>query len=362
MSADLRPSTPHSTTTAAVGETRDGLAAELRVAVRPRHVLLVLGVLALQLGFIASYVGAFHNPRPWHIRVAVVAPAQLSASAIATLNSVPSSPLRASPTATVTQARQQIQHGDVAGALILTPAGPTDRLLIASARGPAEAAALKETLTRLEASQRRGLTVTDTAPLQAGDGRGLSGFYAVIGWLVGGYLLAAILGVTVGTRPGTPRRAAIRLAAMLPYALASGLGGAILLDPVLGALTGHFWDLAAVGTGLVLSAATITLALEALFGVVGIGITVLIFVVLGNPSAGGPYQAPLLPPFWRAIGGLFPNGAGTEAVRDLVYFDGHAAATAIATIATWAIAGALLTMLASARHPRTVTRAAATAA
>ena len=362
MNTDLEPATAQGANAAPVGDTRQGLAAELRVAIRPRIVLLVLGVLTLQLGFIASYVGAFHNPKPWHIRVAVVAPQQVAASTIGTLNTLPSSPVRASPAATDSEARRQIQHGDVAGALIVTPRRTTDRLLIASARGPAEAAALRETLTRVEATQRRGLTVTDTAALQAGDGRGLSGFYAVIGWLVGGYLLAAILGVTAGTRPGTPRRAAIRLAAMLPYALASGLGGAILLDPVLGALTGHFWNLAAVGTGLVLSAATITLALEALFGVVGIGITVLIFVVLGNPSAGGPYQAPLLPPFWRAIGGLFPNGAGTEAVRDLVYFDGHAAATAIATIATWAIAGALLTMLASARHPRAVTRAAATAA
>src|SRR4051794_41216625 len=48
---------------------------ELLPGVTRRSALLVVGVLLLQLGFVLSYVGAFHAPTPRQIPVAVVAPA-----------------------------------------------------------------------------------------------------------------------------------------------------------------------------------------------------------------------------------------------------------------------------------------------
>ena len=63
----------------------------------------------------------------------------------------------------------------------------------------------------------------------------------------------------------------------------------------------------------------VTLAFQTLFGVIGIGITVLVFVILGNPSGGGAYQTELLPPFWRSLSSALPNGAGTDTVRRIVY-------------------------------------------
>lgn len=44
--------------------------------------------------------------------------------------------------------------------------------------------------------------------------------------------------------------------------------------------------------------------------------------MLGNPSSGGSYAPELPPGFWRAIGGYLPPGAGTAAVREVVYFGG----------------------------------------
>ena len=61
------------------------------------------------------------------------------------------------------------------------------------------------------------------------------------------------------------------------------------------ALNDYFWSVAGIGVLVTLSAATVTIALQTPFGVIGIGLTVVIFVILGNPSAGGAYQAPLLP-------------------------------------------------------------------
>ena len=74
----------------------------------------------------------------------------------------------------------------------------------------------------------------------------------------------------------------------MPYALLSGVGGALIAEKALGALGGNFWAVAGIGTLVTLSGATVTIALQTLFGVIGIGLTLLIFVILGNPSAGAP--------------------------------------------------------------------------
>lgn len=104
------------------------------------------------------------------------------------------------------------------------------------------------------------------------------------------------------------------------YAVVSGLGGAIIVGPVLGALTGHLLALWALGALLVFCAAAVTMAFQVLFGVFGIALTLLLFVILGNPSAGGAYSASLLPPFWRAISSAIPNGAAVQAVRSARLF------------------------------------------
>ena len=227
-----------------------------------------------------------------------------------------------------------------------------DSLLIASGGGTAVATAVEQLFTAAAQTHGRSVAVQDLVPLDPGDARGLSGFYLVIGWAVGGYLFAAMLGVAKGSRPATLPRAVWRLGATVPYALASGLGGAVIAEPVLHAVNGHFWQIAGIGVPVTLSAATVTIALQTLFGVIGIGLTVVIFVILGNPSAGGAYQAPLLPPFWRAISSYLPNGAGTEAIRRIVYFDGHGVTHPIAVLLVWAIAGTALTLVASATMKR----------
>ncbi|HEX7662700.1 MAG TPA: ABC transporter permease [Pseudonocardiaceae bacterium] len=328
-----------------------GLIAEWWDAIEPRSTLLVIGVLLLQMGFILSYVGAFHAPTPQSVLVAVVAQPRAAATQLADrLNGLSGAPLKATVVADEATARQRIRNDDTSGALIVTPnpaPGTADRLLVASAGGPAVATAIQEVITQVDAAQHRTITVEDVVPTQSGDARGLTGFYLVVGWIVGGYLVAALLGVAKGSRPATFRRAGLRLIALVPYAIVSGFGGALIVGRVLGAETGHTLALWGIGTLLVLSAATVTMAFQVLFGVVGIGITVLIFVVLGNPSAGGAYQPSLLPPFWRALSNALPNGAGTDGVRRIVYFDAHGIAMYLVVLAAYAVGGAIVTLIAA---------------
>lgn len=332
-----------------------GFGAEIRDAVSVRTVSLVLGVLLIQLAFIASYVGAFHDPTPHAIPVAVVAPGPTGQQLISQINALTGRPLDATAAATPAEATALVKAGSRSGALIINPSGTSDTLLVASGGGASVVTAVEQVANQLESAQGRSVTVSDVVPLQTGDGRGLTGFYLVLGWLVGGYLVAALLGIAKGARPANTRRAVIRLLAIAPYAVLSGLGGAVIVGPVFGALSGHFWALWGLGVLLVYSAAAVTFAFQILAGVLGIGLTVLLFVVLGNPSAGGAYQAALLPAFWRVLSTVLPNGAGTTAVRDVVYFSSRNVTSPILVITAWLLGGVVVALLASLRldHHRT---------
>jgi hypothetical protein len=325
---------------------------ELRDAVSVRTVGLVVGVLLLQLGFILSYVGAFHAPTPHRIPISVVGPPQV----VSQLNALPDSPVAASAASSLAAARDDLTHG--ATSAVLVAGAPHDQLLVASGGGSAVVTAVEQVTQQVEHAQGRTAAVTDVVPLQSGDARGLTGFYLVVGWIVGGYLVAALLGVARGSRPATVRRAAFRLLALVPYAVLSGLGGALIVGPVLGALTGHTLALAALGTLVVVAAGAVTLAFQVLLGVLGIGATVLLFVVLGNPSAGGAYQPTLLPAFWRALSAALPNGAATDTVRRITYFTATGITTHLLVLTAWAALGTTIALLTSHLRRPTPTPAA----
>lgn len=326
-----------------------GFLGELRDAVTGRAALLVLGVLLLQLAFITSYIGAFHDPKPHKIPIAVVTPeAQLTEQTVAQLRELPDTPLAPRAADDEAAALEKIRDRDVDGALVVNPLGTTDKLLVASGGGASLSQALTEVVQAVEGAQNRTVQVVDAVPEGKGDARGLSSFYLVVGWCVGGYLCAAILAISAGARPANPARAGIRLGALLAYSVVAGLAGAVIAGPILDALPGSIVTLWGLGALLVFAVGAITLALEGLVGIVGIGLAILLVVVLGNPSAGGAYPDPLLPPFWRAIGSLLPPGAGTYATRSIAYFDNHGLGAPLLVLGIWAVAGVLLALAAAA--------------
>ncbi|MFP3989024.1 DUF3533 domain-containing protein [Streptomyces sp. E11-3] len=318
---------------------------EIKDAVRPRAALLMLGVLALGVLFIASYAGAFHKPQPKDIAFGVVAPEQVRAQAVARLKQLPGSPLDPRALDSEQAAREQLEDRKIYGALVVDPTADTDRLLLASGGGAAAADALTEIVGEAEAAQQRTATPEDVFPADNGDARGLSAFYLVVGWSVGGYLCAAILAVSFGARPANRTRATIRLLALGVFSAALGLLGSVVIGPILGALPGSVLGLWGLGALVVFAAGATTFAFQGMAGIVGIGLTVLVIVIAGNPSAGGAYQYPLLPPFWREIGPALPPGAGTWAARSIAYFDGHAMTGPLLVLAAWCAGGALVTLL-----------------
>ncbi|WP_031076832.1 ABC transporter permease [Streptomyces sp. NRRL WC-3742] len=329
-----------------------GFMTELKSAVTPRAALLVLGVLLLQLGFITSYVGALHHPTPQNLSIAVVAPEQVAPKFTGALNAIDGKPVKAVTAPDAETATQQIKDQKVYAALVVDPKGTQDTLLVGGARGPSAAKAAETVTTALDAKQGRTVVVHDVVPLAKGDTNGLTSFYLVIGWCVGGYLVASILGISAGSKPANLHRLLIRLGALAVYSVVAGLGGTIIAGPVLDALPGSILALTAIGALVVFTVGAFTMALQCLFGIIGIGVAVLIFVVLGNPSAGGVYPDPMMPPFWRAIGSIIPNGAGAAVTKSIAYFDSTNIGKPLLVLFVWALVGIAVAVLAVLRTPR----------
>ena len=329
-----------------------GFVAELKSAVTPRAAMLVIGVLLLQLGFITSYVGALHHPTPHKLSIAVVAPPQVTPKLVQALESVPDEAVKPVTAPDAGTATQQIKDQKIYAALVVNPNGTEDTLLTGSARGTSAAKAAESITTALDKSQGRTVKVEDVVPLAKGDTNGLTAFYLVIGWCVGGYLVASILGISAGSKPANVHRLLIRLGVLALYSVGAGLGGTIIAGPVLDAMPGSLLALTAIGALVVFTVGAFTMALQCLFGIIGIGLAVLVFVVLGNPSAGGVYPAPMMPPFWRAISSLIPNGAGTSATKSIAYFGSTNLGVPLLVLVVWAVIGTGVAFLAVLRGPR----------
>ncbi|MFI5955346.1 hypothetical protein [Cryptosporangium sp. NPDC051539] len=291
-------------------------AAEWRSYLRPG--LLMVGVLGIQLAFILSYVGAWHAPRADGLPVAVIESAatqQLQAEVDARSDAV------APRTYTDrTPAFEALGDQDVYAVLLDGPDGL--ELHLASSASGAAAEALTQVYGQVSTLTGIPVNVYDDHPLPATDNRGISPFYLVVGWIVGGYLVSTLLSFVAGAHP-EPRRGRIRVLALLFYAIASGIGGAVVVGPVLGIWHQNLVPLAALGIVVVFGASITSAALSALLGAVGTGLTIVLLVVLGNPGSGGPFAPQMLPGPFREMHTWLLTGAATQATRATVYFQGH---------------------------------------
>jgi hypothetical protein len=143
---------------------RRSLGAEFRDGVTVRAAVLVIGVALLQLGFIASYVGAFGHPTPHRLPLAVVAPFSVQAKVVSELNAVAGSPLAAVAVPTVAAGRADLLHRTAYGVFVVDAVGSVDGLLEASASGVSAATAMTDVMQRVEAHVHRTVVVDDIDP------------------------------------------------------------------------------------------------------------------------------------------------------------------------------------------------------
>jgi hypothetical protein len=308
------------------------------MAPTPKAVTLVLvPALVLMLAFAFFYVGAFHEPTPHHVPLAVVGPPTVAAQ----LNGLPGEPLDARQASSRRDALSQINDRKVYGAYDAA----TNRLYVASAANRATAVALEETFNIIAAAQGRpAARVTDVKPLPRADPNGTAAFYAVIAWMFGGYIGSTLIGLIGSARSARRKRAAARLGALAELSVVGAILSVVMLRASFGAFSGHVVAMCAIGALTIFSSGAATAGIQAAAGPAGTGFVILVFVILGNSASGGPFARPLLPGLWRTVGGVLPPGASVDLSRSALFFGGSRIAGPIVVLVVWAVLGTALAL------------------
>jgi Protein of unknown function (DUF3533) len=298
---------------------------------------VLVPALVLTLAFAFSYVGAFHDPTPHQVPVAVVGPPAVAAK----LDRLPGDPLDARQASSRADALSRIDDRDVYGAFD----APANRLFVASAANRATAVALETTFDRAAAAQGGpAVRVTDVKPLPPKDPNGTAAFYAVIAWVFGGYIASTLIGLIGSPRDPSTRRAAARLGSFAVFSIVAGVLSVVMLRASFDVFSGHVVALGAIAALTVFASGAATAGIQAALGPAGTGLVILVFVILGNAASGGPFARPLLPGFWSTIGGVLPPGASVDLARAALFFDGARITGPILVLVAWAALGTLLAL------------------
>jgi hypothetical protein len=318
-----------------------------RITVRglTRPAVGLAAVVLFQLLFASVFVGVLHHAVLHRAPVAVAGRSPLAQ----VVDSHGGGTVRLVAEPTASAARAVVRGGQVNAAIVAGRHG--ESLLIQTAASPGTATVLTKEFTAAAAALKTPLQVRDLAPLPASDPNGISAFFLVIGWMLGGYVGATTLGFLLGgVRSPSLRNAATRLGLLVGYAVISGFLGALLIGPVMGVVAGYNLALAGVGMLLVFAAAAATAGLQAILGLPGTLIAIIGMVVFGDPTAGTSIATALLARPWNVIGQGLPPSAGLSAARSVIYLGGANITSPLTVLAVYAAAGTLLMPAAAARR------------
>ncbi|MFJ8474588.1 hypothetical protein [Kitasatospora sp. NPDC094011] len=304
----------------------------------PGHSLKHLAVhlitpLLMCLGMALAYQGAFHQPEPHHLKVAVVgtgAQAQGLAQAVqekagAALD-VRSVPDRAT-------AERQLRDRDLVGAFV--PDAKSPELIVA--KGNSDTSVVAATAVFTDVTDRQGvpLHVTDLTTPAKGDPTGQGLFFLLVALSIGSYASVAAIGAA-----GAGLSMRIRALAGVAVSLVVSVIGIVTAGPVFHVVDHSYAAIWALGwlysAGIVL----IGIGLHSFLKKWTTLALMVLFVMLNFTSSGGIYRPELQNGFFGGLHGFWTGAGYLEGARSILYFDGGAGLGGhLLTLLVWLLLG-----------------------
>jgi nucleotide-binding universal stress UspA family protein len=293
--------------------------------------------------FVALTLSAYHKPTPHDLPVGIVGSAAVTRQVEQHLDSAAPGGFRFRSYPSAASATTAIAQRAIDGALVAS--GANLRLLVTQAGGTGPEQALSGAFTAVAARSGHQLIVSDVVPSRASDSQALSSFFVVLAVLIPS--LAAGSASALAFRRA---RRAWSLAAPATAAIVSGAIAAAIVDGIAG--LGHYAAIAGIVALFSLAVAAPTAVLARIRPPL-VALALLVFIVAGIPVSGGPANlASFTPGFLRVFSSVLPLGIAASAIRNVVYFGGHATSSYLWTLAAWALAGvAGLILLTARRRP-----------
>ncbi|MCF3101239.1 hypothetical protein IPZ58_06555 [Streptomyces roseoverticillatus] len=302
-----------------------------------RHVLThLLTPLLMCIGMGLAYLGAFSQPEPHELPVAVVGSGPSASTLAHGIAGKAGDKLAVRTVADRDAAVRALRHQDIFGAYV--PDRHAPELLVASAGSDTTAVAVQKVFTPVAARTGAPLKVTDVARPADGDPTGQGIFFLLVALSIGSYASVAVLGAAGAVLPMRLRAALAVVTSLVVSVLGAVLAGPVfhLVDHGLGGLWGMAW---AYSAGILLVGVGLHTFLKRW---TTLGMMVL-FVMLNFTSAGGVYRPELQNGFFAGLHSFW-NGAGfVEGTRSLVYFDSNGLGGHVLTLVLWLVVGLVVT-------------------
>ncbi|MGI5258988.1 ABC transporter permease [Streptomyces angustmyceticus] len=362
-----------------------------------RHVLThLITPLLMCIGMGLAYLGAFANPTPHHLPVAVVGSGRSAQLLAQSINDKADGDLEVRTVADRSAAVERLKHQEIFGAYVVRAQGATGgtsakgasaneasadeaskgvthqkgargraagraggggaaggsvrqapELLVATAGSDTSASVVQKVFTPIAAHQGAPLKVTDVAPPAEDDPTGQGIFFLLVAVSIGSYASVAVIGGAGAVLP-VRWRAALAIGTSLVVSLiGTAFAGPVfhLVEHGLRGLWGMAWLYSAgillIGTGLhTFLKRWTTLGVMALF------------VMLNFTSSGGIFRPEMQNGFFAALHSFW-NGAGfVEGTRSHVYFEDYGLPGHVWTLVGWLVAGLLMVGVAALAEKR----------
>lgn len=306
------------------------------------------------LAFTLCYVSATHAPVPNDMAVALVASAGTAEDLTSDIEDEAPGAFDLVRTTDTNAAVDAVEQRDVVGAVVVD--GTEVTTVIASGGGRLAASTVTQLGDRVaaEVGSASSATIEEVAPLPADDPSGSILFFLLVICTVGAFLSVS------GVAQAFP---AARVRTMV-----ATTAGAALLVPILGfSMISVYVDFEAtfgtvatvIGIGMIY---TLTIGLIATFltttlGSASIFVVILVLIAFNFPSVGASVPASMLPSFWQVVHDGWVGSGAFEAMRSVLFFDGHQSGRWLIQLLLWLAGAALLLIAVTVGRARRASRA-----
>ncbi|MFC4244498.1 ABC transporter permease [Gryllotalpicola reticulitermitis] len=310
--------------------------------------LHILVPVLLGIGMTLAYLGAFHQPSPHHLPVAIVGDSAQSEVFAQTLNNQGDGALDVRNVADAHQAEQLVRDRTISAAYEVTPTQAN--LYVATAASATTTETVEKIFQPIAFQQHLPYNVVDVVPVGKHDATGQGIFFLLVGLSVGGYAVAAAVAAVTGKHGLLARIFVPVIASAVVSAIVVGIASYVyhVFDHnVLQVwLLSWLYDLLVMWIGVAL--------MPILKNWTVLAMTVL-FVQLNFTSSGGIFQKTMEPGFFASLNDFWAGAGWLNSATALIYFPGQGFGRDVAVLAIWAavaVIAVLVSHLVVRRHAR----------
>jgi hypothetical protein len=339
---------PHGATASGAAPSSQGVSSQSRPEQRrslAAGLIGALGVTLLSLIFVASFIGALHNPGPRSAPVGVVSSPAAASTVGRALDHAKPGGFVVTSYPDEAAARNAINDRRIDAALV--PGPRVQHLLVAQAVSSSLTDAITKVFVTAAVRARIPLTVTNVRPLHPSDPEGLSQTFFVTALLAPSFTFGNLLVRRVAPKLGPH----LHLALIVVYSLIVSAVAVAIADAAIGALTGAPWGLFGIGAVLAFATAVMSAAAARWAGGVGVAVIGMLFIPIGIASSGATLGPNMITPWYADVGKALPPGNALPAVLNITYFNGNAITTPLLVLSAWALAGIIAMIMAAILHP-----------